>query len=79
MASEATEMAVRCNMHIDTTLIEVADFKMEVKFDFWGQGGTFIILYVFKKADIGNIIFINEDIKFISDLIDTSTLIVHHS
>ena len=34
MASEATEMAVRGNMHIDTRVIEVADFKTEVKFDF---------------------------------------------
>ena len=29
-ASEATEMAVRCIMHIDTRVIEVADFKSEV-------------------------------------------------
>ena len=34
MASEATEMAVRGNMHIDTRVIEGADFKTEVKFDF---------------------------------------------
>ena len=33
MASEATEMAVRGNMHIDTRVIEVADFKAEFKFD----------------------------------------------
>ena len=32
MASEATEMAVRGNMHIDTRVIEVPDFKTEVKF-----------------------------------------------
>ena len=34
MASEATKMAVRGNMHIDTRVIEVADFKSEVKFEF---------------------------------------------
>ena len=34
MASEATKMAVRGNMHMDTRVIEVADFKSEVKFEF---------------------------------------------
>ena len=33
MASEATKMAVRGNMHNDTRVIEVADFKSEVKFE----------------------------------------------
>ena len=33
MASEATKMAVRGNMHNDTRVIEVADFKFEVKFE----------------------------------------------
>ena len=33
MASEATKMAIRGNMHMDTRVIEVADFKLEVKFD----------------------------------------------
>ena len=32
MASEATKMAVRGNMHIDTRVIEDSDFKSEVKF-----------------------------------------------
>ena len=36
MASEATKMAVRSNMHIDTGVIEDADFKSEVKFDLRG-------------------------------------------
>ena len=36
MASEATKMAVRGNMHIDTRVIEVTDFKSEVKFGFRG-------------------------------------------
>ena len=30
MASEVTKMAVRGNMHIDTRIIKVADFKSEV-------------------------------------------------
>ena len=33
MASEATKMAIRGNMHMDTRVIEVADFKPEVKFE----------------------------------------------
>ena len=33
MASEATKMAVRGNMHMETRVIEVADFKSKVKFD----------------------------------------------
>ena len=33
MGSEATKMAVRGNMHIDTMVIEVPDFNSEVKFD----------------------------------------------
>ena len=33
MASEATEVTVRGNMHMDTMVIKVADFKSEVKFD----------------------------------------------
>ena len=39
MASEATKMAIRGNMHMDTRVIEVADFKSEVKFDLWGYWG----------------------------------------
>ena len=34
MASEATKMAIRGNMHIDTRVIRVADFKSEVIFEF---------------------------------------------
>ena len=35
MASETTKMAVRCKMPLDTNtrVIEVADYKSEVKFD----------------------------------------------
>ena len=36
MASEA-KMAVGGNMHMDTRVIEVADFKSEVKFDHSGH------------------------------------------
>ena len=39
MASKATKLAVRGNMHIDTRVIEVADFKSQFKFDLWGRGG----------------------------------------
>ena len=39
MASEATKMAVRGNMHNDTRVIEVADFKSEVKRDLRPFGG----------------------------------------
>ena len=41
MASEATKMAIRGNMHMDTRVIEVADFKSEVRFEFWGYWGHF--------------------------------------
>ena len=37
MTSEATKMAIRGNMHNDTRVIEVADFKCEVKFEFRGH------------------------------------------
>ena len=33
MASEATKMAVRGNMHIDTRVIEIPDVNSEVKFE----------------------------------------------
>ena len=33
MESEATKMAVRSNMHMDTGVVEDADFKSEVKID----------------------------------------------
>ena len=33
MAFKATKMAVRGNMHIDTRVVEVTDFKSEVKCD----------------------------------------------
>ena len=33
IASKAIKMAVRGNMHIDTRVIEDADFKSEFKFD----------------------------------------------
>ena len=33
MVSEAIKMAVKGNMHIDTSVIKVAGFKSEVKLD----------------------------------------------
>ena len=33
MASKVTKMAVRCNMHMDTRVIEVTEFKSKVRFD----------------------------------------------
>ena len=33
MASEATKMAIRCNIHIDIQIINVADFNSELKFE----------------------------------------------
>ena len=33
MASEATKMAVRSNIHMETRINEVADFKSDAKFD----------------------------------------------
>ena len=33
MATEASKLVVRGNMHMDTRVIEVTDFKSEVKFE----------------------------------------------
>ena len=33
MASEVTKMADRCNTHMDTRVIDIADFKSKVKYD----------------------------------------------
>ena len=35
MASEATKMALRGNMHMDTRVIKVSDVKFEVKLDYF--------------------------------------------
>ena len=37
MASEATKMAVRGNMHMDTRVVEVTDFNFEVRCDLRGH------------------------------------------
>ena len=37
MALEATQKAIRANIHINTRVIEIADFKSEVNFDLWGR------------------------------------------
>ena len=33
MASEATQMAIRGNMHMDSRVIEVTNFKYQIKFE----------------------------------------------
>ena len=65
MASEATKMAVRGNMHNDTRIIEVADFKSAVKFEFGGHCGSFeaaVASEATKMAVRGNM---HNDIKVI--------------
>ena len=42
MASEATKMAVRCNMHMDARVIKVADFNPVVKLEFRPFGGQLV-------------------------------------
>ena len=37
MASEATKMATRGNMHMDTRVIEVTEFNFEVSFNLRGH------------------------------------------
>ena len=37
MASVATKMALKDNKHMDTKVIEFADYKSEVKFEFGGN------------------------------------------
>ena len=37
MASEATKMAVRGDMHMDTRVFEVTDFNFEVRYDLRGH------------------------------------------
>ena len=37
MASEATKMAVRGNMHMDTRVVEVTKFNSEVRCDLQGR------------------------------------------
>ena len=70
MASEATKMAVRGNMHINTRVIEVADFKSEVKFEFWGHWGHFeatMASEATKMALIGNMHIYNRVVE-VADL-----------
>ena len=40
MASEATKVVIRENMHIIPRVMEVAYFKSEVKIDIWGHRGS---------------------------------------
>ena len=37
MAAEGTKMTDRGNMHMDTRVFKVTDFKSDVKFDFSGH------------------------------------------
>ena len=39
MVSEASKIALRGNMHMNTRVIKIADFKSEVIFDLWGHRG----------------------------------------
>ena len=39
MASEATNMVVRANMHMDFRVIKVSDYKSDIKFNIWGYWG----------------------------------------
>ena len=55
MASEATKMAVRGNMHMDTRIVEVTEFDAEVRSDLQGCLVTAMALEVIKMAVRGNI------------------------
>ena len=51
-------MAIRGNMHMDTRVIEVTDFKSEVKYDLWGYWGHLeatMASETVKTAVLGNI------------------------
>ena len=54
MASEATYMAVIGNMHMDTRVIKVADFKPEIKFDFRGCLEAAVVSEATWMSVIGN-------------------------
>ena len=51
-------MAIRGNMHMDTRVIQVTDFKSEVKFDlwdYWGHLKAAMASGVVKMAVLGDI------------------------
>ena len=54
MASEATEMAVRGNMHMDTRVVEVTEFNSEVRCDLRGCLQAVKASEVIKMAVRGN-------------------------
>ena len=76
MASEATKMAVPCNMHIDGRVIEVALIKYDVKFDLQGHRGCLeaamtseatkmaVPRNIHMDARVIEVAFIKYDIKF---------------
>ena len=41
MTSEATKMTVEAFMHIEVKVIEMADWKSNLKFSVWGNRGCF--------------------------------------
>ena len=54
MASEATKMAVRGNMHMDTRVVEVTEFNSEVRCDLRGCMQAVETSEVIKMAVRGN-------------------------
>ena len=55
MASEATKMAVRGNMHMDTRVVEVTEFIFEVRCDLRGRLEAAMASEATKIAVRGNI------------------------
>ena len=54
MASEATKMAVRSNMHMNIRVLEVAHFNYEVSLDLQGHLEATMALEATKMAIRGN-------------------------
>ena len=54
MASEATKMATRGNMHMNTRVIEVTEFNSEVSFDLRGHLEATMASEATKMAFRGN-------------------------
>ena len=54
MASEATEMAGRGNMHMDTRVVEVTEFNSEVRCNLRGRLEEAMASEVTKMAVLGN-------------------------
>ena len=54
MASVATKMAVRGNMHMNTRIDQVIEFNSEVRYDLWGHLKAAIASDLIKMAVRGN-------------------------